>query len=188
MTYLNVTVHSHTKIEKKFFFLKLEMFDAFTTGDTAHIDTIFKFLPLCRKLARTSSTSSLAVNGRPLDFCLHRHPVSVNCLYHALMVLSVRGSFTYSARNARCTVTTDLLCDIPTHKTTCPPERPFAHYIHSCRLAAEMWTTMKTSYWRGGKKLSCSFYLYRCRKYMSYSFPMINFCKPGVHYETPCIF
>jgi hypothetical protein len=37
------------------------------------------FFGLCRKLARTRSTSSAAVNGRPLDFCLHRHPVSVNC-------------------------------------------------------------------------------------------------------------
>ena len=42
-------------------------------------------------------------------FCLHRHPVSVNCLYHARMVLSVGRSFAYFARNARCTVTTDLL-------------------------------------------------------------------------------
>ena len=30
---------------KKFFFLQLEMFDVFTTGDTAHIDTILKLLP-----------------------------------------------------------------------------------------------------------------------------------------------
>ena len=71
---------------------------------------------------------SSAVNGRPLDFCSHRHPVTVNCLYHAQMVLSVSGPFAYCARNARCTVTTDLLCDIPTHKTTSPPERPFSHY------------------------------------------------------------
>ena len=28
-----------------FFFWQLEMFDVCTTGDTAHIDTIFKFLP-----------------------------------------------------------------------------------------------------------------------------------------------
>jgi hypothetical protein len=30
---------------KKFFFWQLQMFDVCTTGDTAHIDTIFKFLP-----------------------------------------------------------------------------------------------------------------------------------------------
>jgi len=39
----------------------------------------------------------------------------------------------------------------------------------------------------GEKILSCSFYLYRFRKYVSTSFPIINFCNPGVHYETPCI-
>jgi hypothetical protein len=39
----------------------------------------------------------------------------------------------------------------------------------------------------GKKELSFSFYLYRFRKYMSYGFPIINFCNPGVHYETPCI-
>ena len=38
-----------------------------------------------------------------------------------------------------------------------------------------------------GGGLSCSFYLYRFRKYVSYGFPIINFCNPGVHYETPCI-
>jgi hypothetical protein len=31
------------------------------------------FFGLCRKLARTRSTSSSAVNGRPLYFSLHRH-------------------------------------------------------------------------------------------------------------------
>ena len=32
----------------KFIFLQLETFDVRTTGDTAHIDTIFKFLPHTR--------------------------------------------------------------------------------------------------------------------------------------------
>ena len=39
----------------------------------------------------------------------------------------------------------------------------------------------------GQKFFSCSFYLYRFRKYVSYGFPIINFCNPGIHYETPCI-
>jgi hypothetical protein len=111
---------------------------------------------LRRKLARILSTSSSAVNGRPLDFCLHEHPVSVNCLYHARMVFSADGSFAYSARHARCTVTTD-----------------FCHYIHSHRLAAEMWTTMKNNL-LGKKFLTCFFYLYRFRKYVSYGFPIIS--------------
>jgi hypothetical protein len=32
------------------------------------------------------------------------------------------------------------------------------------------------------------FYLYRFRKYVSNGFPIIIFCNPGVHYETPCIY
>jgi hypothetical protein len=76
-------------------------------------------------------------------------------------------------------------CVIPAHKTTSPQERPFSHYIHSHRLAAEMWTAMKNNW--GQHFLSCSFYLYRFRKYVSYGFPIINFCNPGIHYETPCI-
>ena len=40
----------------------------------------------------------------------------------------------------------------------------------------------------GKKCLSCSFYLYRFRKYLSYGVPIINICNPGVHYETPCIY
>jgi hypothetical protein len=64
--------------------------------------------------------------------------------------------------------------------------RPFSHYIHSHRLAAEMWTTIKNNL-QGKQFLSCSFYLYRFRKNVSYGFPVINFCNPGVHYEKPCI-
>jgi len=74
---------------------------------------------------RTRSTPSSAVNRRPLDFCLHRHPVSVNCLYHTRMVLSVGGSFAYFARNARCTVTTDLLVSYSKTQSDFYPERPF---------------------------------------------------------------
>jgi len=40
-----------TDTGKLIFFLQLEMFDLCATGDTAHIDTIFKFLtfviPMC---------------------------------------------------------------------------------------------------------------------------------------------
>jgi len=34
---------------KKFFLWQLELFDVCTTGDTAHTDTIFKFLPHTRQ-------------------------------------------------------------------------------------------------------------------------------------------
>jgi hypothetical protein len=36
------------KLKKFFFFWQLEMFDVCTTGDTAHIDTIFKFTFISR--------------------------------------------------------------------------------------------------------------------------------------------
>ena len=49
-----------------------------------------------------------------------------------------------------------------------------------------MWTTIKNNL-LGKKNLSCSFYLYRFRKYVSYGFPTIKFCNTGVHYETPFI-
>jgi len=39
----------------------------------------------------------------------------------------------------------------------------------------------------GKKGLSYSFYLYRFCKYLSYGFPIVNFCNPVVHYEMPCI-
>ena len=47
-TYLNGIVHSHGKIEKVLFW-QLEMSDVCATGDTAHIDTIFKLLPHTRQ-------------------------------------------------------------------------------------------------------------------------------------------
>jgi hypothetical protein len=48
-----------------------------------------------------------------------------------------------------------------------------------------MWTTMKNNFlWI--QLLNFSSYLYRFCKYISYGFPIINFCNPGVHYETPC--
>jgi hypothetical protein len=61
------------------------------------------------------------------------------------------------------------------------------HHTHSHHLAAEMWTTKENSL-LGKIYLSCSFYLCRFRKYVSYGFPIIHFCNPGVHYERSCIF
>jgi len=114
-----------TRKLNKFCFWQLEMFGVCTTGDTAHIDTIFKFLPHTRQHA-----------------CID---ILHYCNDPWLYVSDVTWQWwdEYFARNARCTVTTDLLCDIPTNKTTPQLERPFSHYIHSHRLAAEMWTTMK---------------------------------------------
>jgi hypothetical protein len=97
-------------------FWQLEMFDVCTTGDTAHIDTIFKFLPHTRHHGSTWSLHTLASpNGRNVNY-------------------------------------------------------------NEKQLT-------------GKKFLSCSFCLYMFHKYtyMSYGFPVINFCNPGVHYKMPCI-
>ena len=139
---------------------------------------------------RYSSSCHTHVNRG--TFCMHRHPVSVNCLYHAWMVLSVGGSYAHFARNTRCTVTTDLLVWYSNTQNDFSPELPFSHCIHLQRLAAEMWTTEKNNLLvasgrGGGGELSCSFYLYRFLKNVSYGFPIIHFCNPGVHYETPCL-
>jgi len=94
------------------------------------------------------------------------------------------NTFAYCARNARCTVTTDLFVWYSNTQNDFSPGA--AHYIHSHRLAAEMWITKKNNLLRK-KILSCSFYLYKFRKYLSYGFPIINFSNRGVHYETPYI-
>jgi hypothetical protein len=54
---------------------KLEMFDVCTTGDTAHIDTIFKFLPHTRQHADACAASFLvavknSIKVGPLIFLL----------------------------------------------------------------------------------------------------------------------
>jgi hypothetical protein len=75
--------------------------------------------------------------------------------------------------------------DIKVLATHASWHRPFSHYIHSHRLAAKIWTTMKNNFL--GNNFWAVFYLYRLRKYVSYGFPIIRFCIPGIDYETPCI-
>ena len=103
----------------------------------------------------------------------------------------VSGSFAYFAQNVHCTVTIDLLLSYWKTQTNIPlphpfTRRPFSHYIHSHRLAAEMWTTMKNnlpgkSFWVFPS--ICTGFVNTCPTV----FPIIIFCNPGVHYETPCI-
>ena len=73
--------------EKWFFWWQLEMFDVYTTGDTAHIDTIFKFLPhthtnvsmgasifftaaMIRAFVSARSRGNSGTNTRPLTYSL----------------------------------------------------------------------------------------------------------------------
>jgi hypothetical protein len=78
-------------VKLKKFLLQLEIFDACTTGDTAHIDTILKFLPHTRQYG-----------------CIDiLHCCNDPCLY--VSEVTWQWWDEYFARNARCTVTTDLL-------------------------------------------------------------------------------
>jgi hypothetical protein len=121
-----------------------------------------------------------------LDFCLHRHPVSVNCLYHARMVLSVGGSFAYFAWNARCTVTTDLLV---WYSNTQNDFSPGAAIFSLHTLASSSGRNVNyDEKQHTGKKIFQLFLLsVQVHKYVSYGFPIINFCNPKVQYEMPCI-
>jgi hypothetical protein len=80
---------------KKFFFWQLEMFDVCTTVDTAHIDTIFKFLP------HTRQHGCIDILQCYNDPC------------RARMIFYVGGYFAHFARNTHCTVTTDLIVWYP---------------------------------------------------------------------------
>jgi hypothetical protein len=129
----------------KIFFWQLQMFDVCTTCDTAHIDTIFKFLP------HTRQHGCVDILHCCNDPCRTR------------MILSVGGSFANFARNARCTVATDLLVWYFNTQSNFSPGTAIFSLHTLASPAAEMWTTMKNSLKLGGD-LSCFFYLYRLCK------------------------
>ena len=168
-------------LKKFFFFWQLEMFDVCTTGDTAHIDAIFKFLPHTRyglntkRLRRTLHTvvfdidSSLA--AIPVDFFglyIKLTRTCSNVIFSVLwantwFLLAQTPSFSklfiprtngLVCRRVLCVLCTKCTLN-SNHRLTrvifqhtkrlLTPERPFSHYIHSHRLAAEMWTTMKNN-------------------------------------------
>jgi hypothetical protein len=150
------------------------MFDVCTMADTAHIDTVFKFLPHTRQ--------------RWCIDILHCCNDSVNCLHHARMILPVGGSCAYFARNARCTVTTDLFVWYSnTQNNFSPGAAIFSLHTLASPNGRNVNYDEKQLSWEK-KVLSCSFYPHRFRKYVSYDFPIIDFCNPGVHFETPCIY
>ena len=71
---------------KKFFLWQLEVFDVYTTGDTAHIDTIFKLLPhTCHQLSKKKLFSfPVAVKNSikvgTLVFLLEMFVITVNIM------------------------------------------------------------------------------------------------------------
>ena len=84
------------------------------------------------------------------------------------------NTFAYFARNARCTVSTDLLVWYSnTQNDFSPGAAIFSLHTLASPSGRNVNYDKKTTYW--GKKLSCSFYLYRLRKYVSCGFPAIFF-------------
>ena len=141
-------------------FWQLDMFDVCTTCDTAHIDTIFKFLP-----HRYSSLLQWSVPlGQRGHVTMLLRVLCTKCTLHSNHGLTVWYSNTQNNFSPGAAI-------FSLHTLASPSSR---NVNYDEKLLA-------------GGRLSCSFYLYRFHKYMSYGFPIINFCNPGVHYETPCI-
>jgi hypothetical protein len=85
--------------------------------------------------------------------CVHHgwqgtHRYSSLLKWSVLIIQRGHMAMVLCALFTKCTLHSNhsLLCDTPTHETTFPSERPFSHYIHSHRLATEMWTTMKNNF------------------------------------------
>ena len=129
----------------------------------------------------------------PLDFCpptrthARTHTVSLNCLYHAWMVLSVGGSFAYFALNAHCTVTTELLVWYSnTQNDFSPGVAIFS--LHTLASPSGRNVNYNEKQLPGEKIFwvvpsICTCFVNTCPTV----FPIINFCNPRVHCETPCI-
>jgi hypothetical protein len=149
------------------------MFDVCTTDDTPHIDTIFKFLPHTRASAWMHGYSSLLQWSVPLG---QRR--------HVAMVGRIPGLWHIPKQTI--SVTTDILV---WYSNTQNYFSPGAAIFSLQTLASPSGRNVNYDEKQntGERILSCFFYLYRFRKYVSYGFPIINFCIPGVHYEMPCI-
>ena len=161
-----------TATGKLFFFLTTEMFDMCTTGDTANIETIYKFLPHTRK--HSASIFFAATMFRAFRSARSHGSGGTNI-------------FAYSARNARCTVTTGLLVWYSNTQNDFSPGAAIFS-LHTLASPSGRNVNYDERQFTGGKRLSCSFYLYRFRKYPTYGFPLINYCNPGVHCDTPCTY
>jgi len=103
------------------------MFDVCTTGDTAHIDTILKFLPHTRVNMGASTFFTAAM------ISVFR---SVRSRRRFLCVLCMKCTFAQLPNS---------LVWYSNTQNNLSSKRLFSHYIHSHRLAAEMWTMMKNN-------------------------------------------
>jgi hypothetical protein len=109
---------------------------------------------------------------------------SVNCLYHARMVLSVGGSFVYFAQNTRWTVTTDLFVCYSNTQNDLSPGAAISS-LHTFASSSSRNVNYDEKQLSGKTFLSCSFYLYWFRKYVSYGFHIIIFVIPEYIMKRP---
>ena len=145
----------------KKFYWQLQMFGVCTTGDTAHIDTIFKFLPHTSTWVHWYSS-------------LLQWSVPLGERGHMAMVLCTKCTLHSNHRLTRV---------IFQHTKRLLPRNghfPTTYTRIACRQKCEL--RWKTTYWGGDWVVPsiCTGFVNTC--------PKINFCNPGVHYETPCIY
>jgi len=154
----------------KKFSWQLELFGVCTAGDTAHIDTMFKFSPHtrwqhgCFLFAQTPSFSKLFIP----------HTNGLDCR-RVLCVLCTKCTL---HSNHRLTVWYSN-----TQNDFSPGAAIFS--LHTFALPSGRNVNYDEKQLTGEKFFSCSFYLYRFCKYVSYGFRTM-FSKAGLHYETPC--
>jgi len=144
---------------KRFFFLQLEMFDVCTTGDTAHIDTISKFLP------HTHTHTSTWVHRCS---SLLQWSVPLGQRGHVAMV--GRILFTKRTLHSNHRLTRVIL----QHTKRLLPRSGRNVKYDEKQLTGEKKNWVVPSI--------CTCFVNTCRTV----FPIINFCNPGLHYETPC--
>jgi hypothetical protein len=109
-----------------------------------------------------------------------------SCLYHAQMVLSLGRSFVYFARNAHCTVTTDLLMWYSSTQNDSSAGAAFFS-LHTLALPSGRNVNYDEEQLSGEKIFELFLLSVRFCRCVSSGFPIINFCNPRVRYEMPCI-
>ena len=116
----------------------------------------------------------------------HTHPSTWVHRYSSLLQWSVPLGQRGHVAMVQCTVTTDL------HMRYSNPQNvlsPGAAIFSILTLTSPSGRNL--NYYDKlltGKKFVCwTFCLYWFRKYVPYSFPIINFCNLGVYYETSCV-
>ena len=107
-------------------------------GETLQVSVLPYKGSICPPLVNPDKSFShtLYGPGRPVRFTAHRQPLCCNFMYHSQIVLSVRGSVWYMARNHRCTVTIDsILVNCKTQNAFLSPVH--AIFRHDCPLAVK---------------------------------------------------